>query len=261
MVFKKLSQEGKPPDLVNASLACKLWSKICIPVLWAHIYATNENLISFVEPHDSYGDTKGPLLRSLTVHARPIPQRNPFGLPGPSSLSMRLGQTSRGRIIKELRKRYEVPDLDCANAKSLENLILLLISSGCNPDHPLDQWADGAIIKLMGLPAQILEALMLALPQMCRSLEIDDIISTSLPATNSGGGHICSSLRTVIPRLNYLCIDSVCTCPCRWNPETYDFEDGVLDDPEGSKKLFSNMKGLWIGMGYWTYYLETTRKF
>ncbi|KAJ4294355.1 hypothetical protein N0V90_008045 [Kalmusia sp. IMI 367209] len=91
MVLEKLSREGNPSDVLNAALVCKQWSEICIPVLWAHIHVTNENIIDFVGTLEKFGEMKGPLILSLSFYLRPMPMRNQFALPVLSSLGVKCG--------------------------------------------------------------------------------------------------------------------------------------------------------------------------
>ncbi|KAF2642456.1 hypothetical protein P280DRAFT_265829 [Massarina eburnea CBS 473.64] len=265
-IFEKLGQEGKPSDLLNASLVCHKWKDMCLPVLWTHIHLTNENLPRFVECLEAGTRGRGESVRSLSLYIKECPDRYLRELPILNSpelreLRMRCVQLFReiirlvpefGGIDSVANELVWVDWLTRSTAGGLEVLLYLVRLAGTLPtslvslknfslviwhdeDFPIDQ--PQYLPKEFRIPHIIIERLLIALPQTCTSLEID---------SNNRGGHrefkwrhICSTIRRIIPRLHCLRIGYQDICPCLFDPHPTNEE---AQDLNLHKTMFPNMK-------------------
>lgn len=194
VVFELLSISSPRGDLVNSLLCCKTWQSLVEPVLYKDVVLGNLNLPKFLSQSPRRDEIH---IHSLTIRLQPVGSRsNPY----------ENQDDFKSDGCPEAKEVWHQLDVLSSRVKSMIRMSSISVVLADNSSAVIGFW----------LARSTLARLVDNLPPSCTSLEIDareDPHLTQSERGHSGSGHLCPSIRRVMPQLNYLRLRLRSVCP------------------------------------------------
>lgn len=176
-------------------LCCKAWRDAALPLLYGHILLATSNLDAFQR---TFNIAHAPFVRSLTVIIDSVQLAKDLAAPYPNAFledeeDMKRNGSEESRALWQSLRR--APD----KLVSMVNLETFSLTVSPEP-RTIGFW----------IPRPVIAQVIKALPEACVNLEID---ARGNDYFEPGSGHVCDTLRGMLPRLRHLRLRLSTLCP------------------------------------------------